>query len=152
MNHPSFNEMEHSGISLTITRDLDNHVFKSITSSRDSSIATEQDVDNHWDADWTVGLARNGGVSETQQFTQEFQLTNIEPLNGLNYTLGFFYFTQDLFRNFNRRVTWPAIGFDGTGYMNADVDSTNWALYADTTYELAEDCLLYTSPSPRDGW
>ncbi|URQ65274.1 TonB-dependent receptor plug domain-containing protein [SAR86 cluster bacterium] len=142
MNHPAFNELEHSGVSLTVTRDLENHVFKSITSSRDSSIATEQDVDNHWDADWTVGLARNGGVSETQQFTQEFQLTNIEPLNGLNYTLGFFYFTQDLFRNFNRRVTWPAIGFDGTGYMNADVDSTNWALYADTTYELAEDLSL----------
>ena len=70
MNHPAFNEMEHSGVSLTVTRDLENHVFKSITSSRDSSIATEQDVDNHWDADWTVGIARNGGISETQQLTQ----------------------------------------------------------------------------------
>ena len=142
MNHPAFNEMEHSGVSLTVTRDLENHVFKSITSSRDSSIATEQDVDNHWDADWTVGIARNGGISETQQLTQEFQLTNIESLNGLDYTLGFFYFNQELFRNFNRRVTWPAIAFDGTGYMNADVDSTNWAIYGDTTYELADNLSL----------
>ena len=142
MNHPAFNEMEHSGVSLTVTRDLENHVFKSITSSRDSSIATEQDVDNHWDADWTVGIARNGGISETQQLTQEFQLTNIESLNGLDYTLGFFYFNQELFRNFNRRVTWPAIAFDGTGYMNADVDSTNWAIYGDTTYELSDNVSL----------
>jgi len=142
MNNPSFNEMEHSGISLTVTRDLDNHVFKSITSSRNSSIATEQDVDNHWDAAWTVGIQRNGGISDTQQFTQEFQLSNLESVNGLDYTLGFFYFTQDLFRNFNRRVTWPAIGFDGTGFFNTTVDSTNWALYGDTSYELSENLSL----------
>ena len=139
MNNPTYNEMEHSGVSMTYTRDLDNHVFKSITSARDSYIGTEQDVDNHWDAPWTVGIPRNGGYSETTQFTQEFQLTNIDSVNGLDYTVGFFYFNQELFRNFNRRVTWPAIGFDGTGYFNSTVDSTNWAIYGDLTREVTEN-------------
>ena len=39
-------------------------------------------------------------------------------------------------------MTWPAIAFDGTGYMNADVDSTNWAIYGDTTYELSDNVSL----------
>ena len=89
-------------------------------------------------APWTVGIPRNGGFSETTQFTQEFQLTNIESMNGIDYTVGFFYFEQELFRNFNRRVTWPAIGFDGTGYFNSTVDSTNWAIYGDFTREITD--------------
>ena len=71
-----------------------------------------------------------------------YKRQNLESVNGLDYTLGFFYFTQDLFRNFNRRVTWPAIGFDGTGFFNTTVDSTNWALYGDTSYELSENLSL----------
>ena len=138
MNNPAFSELEHSGFSMTYTRELNNHVLKSITSARESYIGTEQDVDNHWDAPWTVGIPRNGGFSETTQFTQEFQLTNIESMNGIDYTGGFFYFEQELFRNFNRRVTWPAIGFDGTGYFNSTVDSTNWAIYGDFTREITD--------------
>ena len=137
VNRPTYNELTHSGISFTYTRELSDHIFKSITSSRDSEIPTEQDVDGHWENSGTVAIARNGGFSESEQFTQEFQLTNIDTSNGLDYTLGFFYFDQELLRNFNRRVIWNAIGFDGTGYMNAQVDSTSWALYGDTTYKLS---------------
>ena len=39
-------------------------------------------------------------------------------------------------------MTWPAIGFDGTGFFNTTVDSTNWALYGDTSYELSENLSL----------
>ena len=139
VNRPTYNELTHSGISFTYTKELSDHIFKSITSSRDSKIPTEQDVDGHWENAGTVGIARNGGFSESEQFTQEFQLTNIDTSDGLDYTLGFFYFDQELIRNFNRRVIWGAIGFDGTGYMNTTVDSTNWAIYGDTTYKLSDN-------------
>ena len=57
---------------MTYTRELNNHVLKSITSARESYIGTEQDVDNHWDAPWTVGIPRNGGFSETHNLHKSF--------------------------------------------------------------------------------
>lgn len=157
---PVFSDMEQSGISAEYTLDLNRYTFTSITAYRTWEIETQQDVDNMPFIEPTYArllITSNGGITEQDQFSQEFRLST-NRWDTMNFTIGLFYWKQDLERHFEREIQiCLAPGFNPTippettacgsgltqfGYFDTEVDSTNIAAFGQVDYQLNEEWTL----------
>lgn len=124
-----FEKSKVQGMSLTVTKDLNNLTFKSITSQRDLDWSDRLDID---------GTPMNLFTSERQidydQFSQEFQL--LGQSDSSNWVAGVYYFAEegDVFN---------PISFFGLFGAPADnneygLDNTSWAAYGQYEWQLSD--------------
>ena len=78
------------GVNLTLAYDFNGATFKSITSYREMEAFTAIDIDA---VDVVIGDLVDD--FDTEQFTQEFQLSGVAVNDRLNWLVGFYYFTEE---------------------------------------------------------
>jgi len=156
LNTPILSDMNQAGLSAEFTYDFDSFTFTSITAWRNWKISTEQDVDSMPFGEPTYGrllITSNGGNTEQDQYSQEFQISST-AWSDLTLTAGAFFWVQDLDRYFQRELQiCAAPGFDPAlppdtacgfgltqfGFFNTSVDTTNAAVFGQADWTFAPD-------------
>ena len=87
---PLTSESDVWGANLTLAYDFNGATFKSITSYREMEAFTAFDIDA---VEVVIGDLVN--QFDTEQFTQEFQLSGVAINDRLNWLVGFYYFTEE---------------------------------------------------------
>jgi iron complex outermembrane receptor protein len=159
---PAFSDTETSGISAELNVNFENFVFTSITAYRGFNLETQQDVDmlpytepTYARFLFTSNGATNGGDQEQTQFSEELRIATT-AWDNFDLTAGLFYWDQEVLRYFEREVMLcndpaedPALSYDPAvtpcnepfipfGFMDTDVDTTNWAMFGQANWHFAD--------------
>lgn len=155
---PEFSDQEFRSVAGTLTWDLGNMTFKSITAYAETAYHTLTDLDGSERPIFAIELTEN-----QDQFTQEVQLSSNSD-GPLQWIVGGFFFTEeadrrsticnDDFQSFTRAP--GAAGFNGScqgfgvisptgqeGFSSGgDIESTSYAVFTQLDYSLTESITL----------
>lgn len=154
------------GLSAEFNVELDNWNFVSVTGYRGFNLESDQGVDglpylagvnlapdklqgtpllvldtNGAAGGDFVGAPMPGGDQEQKQFSQEFRLES-NNWDRAQVTLGAFYWDQQVDRYF-QRISYFLGNGPAFGWMDAEADTTSWALFANAEYQLSEDLTVF---------
>lgn len=133
INKKPYNDWESWGHSLEANWDIGEFTLTSITAYREFEVTGFGDFDAQ---PVDVFGGNQIGTTEQNQFTEEIRLAS--PVEGkLDYVLGFFYFDQDVDREFERSFE-ILPGNPGIGVATFDATTTNWALFGEANYALSD--------------
>ncbi len=130
-------DWESWGHSLEINYDIGDFTLTSITAYRESEISADTDDDGR--PTNPIGFEQSGGTDQ-EQWTQEIRLTSPAE-DRLNYVVGFFYFDQEVSRQFTREFEFVP-GSPGIGISTFSVDTKNWALFGEANYSFTDTLRL----------
>jgi iron complex outermembrane receptor protein len=131
INSLPYNDVDGWGHSLEANWDIGDFTLTSITAYREASVEAFGDTDAR--PTTVLGFTQIGSTDQ-EQWTQELRLTSAADQR-LNYVVGFFYFDQKVSRQFDRTFDFFA-GDPGTAVATFNVDTTNWALFGEATYNI----------------
>ena len=130
------NTMEVMGASMTITKDLSNGQFKSITAYRefDSVIFNDVDFTPH------ISFANNHPEFSQDQVSQEFQLTGTANDGNSEYLLGSYYFDESGLEYIMNQIALPFVTVDGFWYQDIwrNINNDAKAVYGSWKHRLSE--------------
>lgn len=137
-NTEAFSTLENSGISASITWDVNDLVsLKSVTASRDLEWSGARDADNTY-----LTILSTNYQSEASQFSEELQM--IVEADTFNGVVGLFYFEEEVdellrvpFGNPGALLPPPtrAVSWD---YQDASIQNDNWAIFTNWNFDLTD--------------
>ena len=162
----TFSNTKTWGLSAEFNVELDKWRFVSVTGYRGFNLETDQGVDglpylagvnlapdkmngtpilaldtNGAAGGSFAGASMPGGDQEQKQFSQEFRLES-NNWERMQVTLGGFYWDQKVDRYF-QRISYFLGNGPAYGWMDAEADTTSWALFANGEYQLTEDLTIF---------
>ncbi len=124
------------GVNLTLAYEFNGATIKSITSYREMEAFTVFDVDAKGIPGGGIVIGELVNDFDTEQFTQEFQLSGVAINDRLDWLVGFYYFTEEGLNLDDVEFT-PARFLSG-----AQVDNESTAAFGQLTFDMTDKLSL----------